>query len=391
MDLSKYSVKSLRDIIRQYNLHTHIVGFSRMGKTDLISSIQKFLNFIDNEFIPKSQKFSIKKPDEMAPKKPPTRKKKEEPKTEPKKIKFGVFGGPVEKPKGHTTEEKKGYTDKLNKINAMIPDINKTLDNIEEGIKNYNKNVLDIVKKELESGMLDVVDEQLNDVVPFFQKDYSSYLYSLTNKLDELLSKFNRSLLSASHEYIFEAEEVYKKNNKDKLDFDELEEYLKNTKRKNKLLMIEISDLAKTTINVKDFKYKKKTTKGKKQINFNFDILPQYTKEVKSMNLEKILKQTSKEGRDFINEKDEYNKIEDERKKLMKMYNKDIDELNRSDYSDKITKNLRDTYKLTLSKLDAMKKEMANKRKTMNGLLKKYPNVEREYFHYDGERKKEYD
>jgi len=86
MDYSKYSVKSLRDIIRQYNLHTHIVGFSRMGKADLISSIKKFLNFIDNEFIPKSPKFSIKKPEEMKLRKPPTRKKKEVTKPEPENL-----------------------------------------------------------------------------------------------------------------------------------------------------------------------------------------------------------------------------------------------------------------------------------------------------------------
>ena len=121
MDYSKYSVKSLRDIIRQYNLHTHIVGFSRMGKTDLISSIKKFLNFINNEFIPKSQKFSIKKPEEMAPKKPPTRKKKEIEPTiiiEPKKEEMKP------QPKQHAGTRKK-YFKLLDKMNVIIENIKK--------------------------------------------------------------------------------------------------------------------------------------------------------------------------------------------------------------------------------------------------------------------------
>lgn len=44
MKLEDYSNKELKLIIKKYNLHTHIKGYSKMKKNELISNINKHLN-----------------------------------------------------------------------------------------------------------------------------------------------------------------------------------------------------------------------------------------------------------------------------------------------------------------------------------------------------------
>ena len=53
------TVKELKVIIKEYNLHTKISGYSRMRKSDLITEMQKHMTFENNKIKMKSNPTEI--------------------------------------------------------------------------------------------------------------------------------------------------------------------------------------------------------------------------------------------------------------------------------------------------------------------------------------------
>jgi hypothetical protein len=166
-----------------------------MGKADLISSVKKFLDFIDNEFIPKSQKFSIKKPEEMKPRKPPTRKKMEEPKynitvLEPKKKETK----PKPKPKYKVAE-----LDPKPEYNITVLEPKKKQEDIKYTPENRRYNLDKMIKRMSQDGQnyiygkisLDVLkDKLINPIGKYKRSEINAMKKRITDeekRLNELL------------------------------------------------------------------------------------------------------------------------------------------------------------------------------------------------------------
>lgn len=76
MDLKKYTVAELKEIIRNYNLHHHISCFSTMKKDELIKVIHDFTEFVDEKLVGKSHTVKVPKitAREKKPRATPTQK-----------------------------------------------------------------------------------------------------------------------------------------------------------------------------------------------------------------------------------------------------------------------------------------------------------------------------
>ncbi len=66
--LDSLTVPSLKKVIRQYNLHTVIKGYSTMPKSQLINEIQKRLHYEGDKLVIKSNSASIEIPKPTAKK-----------------------------------------------------------------------------------------------------------------------------------------------------------------------------------------------------------------------------------------------------------------------------------------------------------------------------------
>ena len=69
MDLSNYTVKQLKTIIQNYNLHHHIKGYSKLPRDKLETIIKEFIHFVNGSLYGISKKVAYPPERTIKPKK----------------------------------------------------------------------------------------------------------------------------------------------------------------------------------------------------------------------------------------------------------------------------------------------------------------------------------
>jgi hypothetical protein len=225
MDLSQYTVKQLKELIRNYNLHYHIKNFSKQPRARLEEIINDFMEFIDTRIVNKKQ-VEITKPKEIIKKVRVPRAKKEvkinpeAPKQEPKMEKVAIV---KQKKQTETVSEKlinqfvKLSEQEKKEVAEALADMQKTTKEKIEYFKYVQNYANDNYRKHLDKLRFGLNSDEFK---PNYRKkeDYiNSILPLLKNRPEVIASKRLKSATEKEEvmrPLIKELTDVFKENSK---------------------------------------------------------------------------------------------------------------------------------------------------------------------------------
>jgi hypothetical protein len=140
IDLSKYTVRQLKELIENYNLHFHIRQYSKKSREELEVIVKDFMDFVDNKIVNRKNP-AITPPKQVIRKKREAKKKPQE----------------VEAPKKQVEKEpkkpEKDDSSDDDSLGNIMDDVDKIMNdyNFKKGIekqetKNKDKSKSDVLK-----------------------------------------------------------------------------------------------------------------------------------------------------------------------------------------------------------------------------------------------------
>jgi hypothetical protein len=225
MDLSRYTVPQLKELIRNYNLHYHIKNFNKEPRARLEEIINDFMEFIDNKIVNKKH-IEITKPKEIIKKvripraKTEVIMKPETPKPEPKIEKVAMA---TEKKQIKTVSEKlinqfeKLSEEEKKEVAEALADMQKTTKEKIEYFKYVQNYANDNYRKHLDKLRFGLNSDEFK---PNYRKK-EDYIYSilplLKNRPEVIASKKVKSTTEKEEimkPLIKELTDVFKENSK---------------------------------------------------------------------------------------------------------------------------------------------------------------------------------